>query len=109
MDHVTRDPVEEVLAECARLDQLEEVPVRGQEDSLRELAALPGRAADRGEGAPIENREKLRLDEERRVTDLVQQDVVVAIVSEHTTTRSRRTRECPLDMPEQRAFDEVRR
>ncbi len=101
------EPVEQVLPEPTLLHQLGRVTVGGRDD-----ADVDGRLrvrTDPPDGNTLENAEQLRLQRERHVPDLVEEQRSTLRLLEHPAVMARRAGERSLGVPEEFALGQLGR
>src|SRR5262249_37957101 len=106
-DRENRETVIEVLAEAALRDGPRKISVRGGDDPHVDL--LGTRATHAFELASLQDTQQLRLQLQRKLTDLVQEERSTVGELEAPGPRGRRAGEGALLVTEQLALDEQRR
>ena len=107
LDARDRQAMEQVVAEAPLLHLLIEVAPRGREE-----AHVDGEgplAADTGDGAALDRAEQLRLQLQRELADLVDQERAAVGALEDALAHRHRAGERPLLVPEQLRLDQVGR
>src|SRR5262245_33954513 len=105
MQHVHREPEQQILAEASSFHVLLEVAVRGGDDACGDGNRL--RRSDTHDLSLLEHAKKLGLRGRRKLTDLVEKERAFARRLERTFARGVCAGERAALVPEQLTFDET--